>query len=205
MTITKLNVGYLMTNCYVVADEASGEAAVIDPGGDADKIMSAVEKTGAKVKYVLLTHGHYDHTGAVDELSRRTGAPVYIHPADLLDDKNDLGTQLFFSPAKDTPIRHLAEGDVLTLGSYDIKVLNTPGHSWGSCVFLMDREMFSGDTLFAGSCGRTDFSGGSTEKMMASLKRLHDLEGDYNVYPGHEGASTLENERTGNYFMMDFK
>jgi glyoxylase-like metal-dependent hydrolase (beta-lactamase superfamily II) len=125
MTIIKLNVGYLMTNCYIAADEASGQAVVIDPGGDAGKIMSAIEKTGTKVKYILLTHGHYDHTGAADEVSRLTGAPVYIHPADLLDDAGDFGTQLFYAPAKETPIKHLAEGDVLTLGSHEIKVLNT--------------------------------------------------------------------------------
>lgn len=204
MNIKRMPVGYLMTNCYLVWDEESGEAMIIDPGAEAGKLLRAIENTGCKLKYVLLTHGHYDHTGAADEISRKTGAPVYIHPADVNTDPADRGAQLFYTPAPDTQIKTLAEGDELSLGGHVIKVLNTTGHSKGSCVFLMGGEMFSGDTLFAGSCGRTDFTGGDSHEMMMSLKRLHDLPGNFNVYPGHEGTSTLENERRSNYFMMGF-
>jgi len=190
-------VGMLGTNCYVIADENTKEAAVIDPGDEDGKIAAGMEREGLIPKMILLTHGHDDHTGAVDALCDRYDMPVYLHPADRGGPRG-----LFYNGL--TPTEPLAEGDVLKLGGLEIKVMNTPGHSEGSCVFLVENEMFCGDTLFAGSCGRTDFPGGNRQKMMASLRRLYDLPGNYNVYPGHMSGSTLDNERRGNFYMKEF-
>ena len=191
-----LTVGDLGTNCYVIADENTRKAAVIDPGDEAGRIISAVEDNGLELSMILITHAHHDHTGALDRLYQRFNVPVYMHPAD-----RGGPPQLFYSG--DVPTQDISDGDTLSLGDISIKVLNTPGHSMGSCVFLAEDNMFSGDTLFAGSCGRVDFYGGDASMMMESLKRLAALPGDYGVYPGHMGFSTLERERKTNYYMRE--
>ena len=200
MKIKVLPVGELGTNCYLLEDEDSKLCALIDPGDEAGRILEQVEKDGMQVKYILLTHGHYDHTTAVPELHEKLPeAEIYIHQAD----SHGAGGRLFPLASQVDDLLLYDEGDVLQLGGLTIEVMNTPGHSLGSVVLKVGDVLFTGDTLFAGSCGRTDLRGGNYEQMLASLKRLALLEGDYHVLPGHDVASTLERERKSNYYMKE--
>ena len=198
MKISVLQVGPIGTNCYLLEDESTNAAAVIDPGGDGARILDRAKADGVEIKLILLTHAHFDHTGGVAELCKALpGVPVYLHPADA----QLLGTQVF--PAIGVDTVPYGDGDTLTLGSLTISVLHTPGHTPGVVCLQVEDALFTGDTLFQGSMGRTDFPGGSYEQLMASLKRLGQLPGDYHVFPGHMGASTLETERKTNYYMRE--
>ena len=163
-------------------------------------IQEALEKEGVEVRYLLLTHGHYDHTTAVPALHRvYPQADIYIHQADA----NGAGSTLFPLAGEVDDLKLYDEGDVIRLGDHEIQVLHTPGHSPGSVTLKVEDVLFTGDTLFAGSCGRTDLRGGSYEQIMQSLKRLGELKGDFHVCPGHEATSTLERERRSNPFLME--
>ena len=200
MEIKVLQVGPIGTNCYFLQDEESGLMAIIDPGDDWERILHQVKKAEGEVKYILLTHGHYDHTTAVPDLVKALpGVQVYIHQADA----NGAGSQLFPLAAQVKDLNNYDEGDTLSLGSLTIEVLHTPGHSKGSVTLKVGDVLFTGDTLFCGSCGRTDLRGGSYEEIMASLKRLGELEGDFHVCPGHDRTSTLERERKYNPFLLE--
>ena len=200
MKVKVLCVGPIGTNCYILEDEEAGLAAVIDPGDEADKILKALREDGVTVEYILLTHGHYDHTTAVPELHKALPqAKIYIHRADA----NGAGNQLFPLAGQVEGLRYYDEGDELKLGTLTIQVLHTPGHSKGSVTLKVADVLFCGDTLFAGSCGRTDFAGGSYAEIMDSLKRLGELEGDFYVCPGHDITSTLERERRSNPFLRE--
>ena len=196
MKIQALQVGSIGTNCYILCDEAAKVCAVIDPGAEPELILSAAEKLDCTVDKILLTHGHYDHTGAVAALLEMLPpTAVYIHQADF----DSPQTQLF--PLKSELARipfggvnFYGEGDRITAGTLELQVLHTPGHSGDT--------LFCGDTLFAGSCGRTDFPGGGMKQMMASLARLAALPGDYRVLPGHMEPSTLDRERRFNPYMQ---
>lgn len=198
MNVNMLQVGPIGTNCYILEDEKTREAAVIDPGGDAPEILRALE--GAELRYILLTHGHYDHTGAAAELLEAfPKAALYIHRADF----QDVDPTLFPLRTQVPAVNFYGEGDWISFGGDRIKlqVLQTPGHSEGSVTLRCGGLLFCGDTLFAGSCGRTDFPGGSVPKMLASLRRLGELEGDLRVLPGHMEPSTLEAERQYNPYL----
>lgn len=200
MKIISMQVGPIMTNCYILIDEESKKTAVIDPGEDADRILAALREEDSQVEYILLTHGHYDHTTAVPELhAALPQARIYIHQADA----NGAGSKLFPLASQVEDLLLYDEGDTLALGGLTIQVLHTPGHSPGSVTLQVGDVLFSGDTLFAGSCGRTDLQGGSYEQMMASLKRLGELEGDFRVLPGHNAPSTLDREREYNSFVRE--
>lgn len=200
MKVSVMQVGPIGTNCYLLQDEESGLLAVIDPGDDWEKILHQIKKAGGEVKYILLTHGHYDHTTGVPDLVKALpGVQVYIHQADA----NGAGSQLFPLASQVKDLNYYDEGDTLTLGSLTIEVLHTPGHSQGSVTLKVGDVLFTGDTLFFGSCGRTDLRGGSYEEIMASLKRLGELEGDFHVCPGHDRTSTLERERKYNPFLRE--
>ena len=200
MKIISMQVGPIMTNCYILIDEESKKTAVIDPGEDADRILAALREEDSQVEYILLTHGHYDHTTAVPELhAALPQARIYIHQADA----NGAGSKLFPLASQVEDLLLYDEGDTLALGGLTIQVLHTPGHSPGSVTLQVEDVLFSGDTLFAGSCGRTDLPGGSYDQMMASLKRLGELEGDYKVLPGHNAPSTLDREREYNSFVRE--
>ena len=200
MKVKVMQVGPIGTNCYILEDDTTGKAAVIDPGDEAGRILKALEEDKVEVEYILLTHGHYDHTTAVPELHRALPkAKIYIHTADA----HGAGSQLFPLAGQVDGLLFYDEGDTLTLGSLTIEVLHTPGHSKGIVVLKVGDVLFCGDTLFAGSCGRTDLAGGSYGEIMASLKRLGELEGDYHVCPGHDVTSTLERERRSNPFLRE--
>ena len=198
MNIKIMHVGELGTNCYLLEDEATNSAAIVDPGGEGERVLAQVQADGMEVKLILLTHAHFDHTGGVAALHKALPeVPVYLHPADAAL----LGTNVF--PAIGAPTVPYNDGDTLKLGSLTISVLHTPGHTPGGVCLQVGEALFTGDTLFQGSMGRTDFAGGSYEEIMASLKRLGQLTGDYHVLPGHMGTSTLEKERRSNYYMQE--
>ena len=200
MKVKVMQVGPIGTNCYILEDDETGKAAVIDPGDEAGRILKVLEEDKVEVEYILLTHGHYDHTTGVPELHRALPqAGIYIHEADA----HGAGSRLFPLAGQVDNLLLYGEGDKLPLGSLTIEVLHTPGHSKGSVTLKVGDVLFSGDTLFAGSCGRTDLTGGSYEEIMASLKRLGELEGDYHVCPGHDVTSTLERERKTNPFLLE--
>lgn len=198
MNVKMLRVGPIGTNCYILEDEQTREAAVVDPGGDAPEIIRALGEAG--LRYILLTHGHYDHTGGVAGLAKAfPQAEVYIHERDV----RGVDANLFPLSAQVSGLKFYGEGDEIVFGDGNVKlrVLHTPGHSEGSVTLRCGDLLLCGDTLFAGSCGRTDLAGGSEPKMMDSLRRLGKLEGDLRVCPGHMGLSTLEAERAGNPYL----
>ena len=200
MKVKLLRVGPIGTNCYILEDDQTNLAAVIDPGDEPELIQEALEKEGVEVRYLLLTHGDDDHTSAVPALHRvYPQADIYIHQADA----NGAGSTLFPLAGEVDDLKLYDEGDVIRLGDHEIQVLHTPGHSPGSVTLKVEDVLFTGDTLFAGSCGRTDLRGGSYEQIMQSLKRLGELKGDFHVCPGHEATSTLERERRSNPFLME--
>lgn len=200
MQVKVLQVGPIGTNCYILEDEAAKLAAVIDPGDEAEKILSVLKEDGVETRYILLTHGHYDHTTGAPDLHRALPeAQVYIHKADA----QGAGSRLFPLAGEIADLHFYDEGDTLPLGGLTIHVLHTPGHSKGGVTLQVGDVLFCGDTLFAGSCGRTDLNGGSYEEIMQSLKRLGQLPGDYHVCPGHDVTSTLERERKTNPFLRE--
>ncbi len=198
MVIKQMQVGPIGTNCYIL--EENKKIAVIDPGDEADRILSVLKETDGQVEYILLTHGHYDHTTGVPELHKALpGAKIYIHRADA----DGAGSRMFPLAGEVEDLQFYDEGDSLPLGGLTIEVLHTPGHSRGSVTLKAGDALFTGDTLFAGDCGRTDLPGGSYEQIIASLGRLGRLEGNYRVLPGHEGVSTLDRERQINPYLRE--
>ena len=196
MYIKTLVVGQLQTNCYIVTDEKTLDCAVIDPGAFGTVILDYLEENKLKAKAIFLTHGHFDHTGAVEALKEATGADVYIN---CLDCQTDEHSPMRYKAPEGT--KYYSEGDVINVSGLRFEVLETPGHSQGSVTLKCEDALFTGDTLFRDSCGRTDMNGGSMEILLKSLKRLYELEGDFEVYPGHADQSSLSRERNYNYYM----
>ena len=189
MEIKLMQVGPIGTNCYLLCDEIRKVCAIIDPGAEGRRIAAAVESVGCTPCAILLTHGHYDHTGGIRELrSQWSEIPVYLHRMDTAEKGAPAS---LFPPVPNT--LHYGEGDTVNVGNLAVQVMETPGHSLGSVTLRCVNALFCGDTLFAGDCGRTDFYGGSMDAMLASLGRLGRL-----VLPGHEETSTLDRERQGN-------
>lgn len=198
MKIITTVVGELGTNCYLVIDEETREAALVDPADSPDELSALIAREGVSLRYVLLTHGHRDHTLAAPAMHERfPEAKVYIHRLDAS------GSGIYHYPLEGVidGLNYYADGDTLPLGSLTVEVLHTPGHTAGSVTLKVADALLVGDTLFAGSCGRTDLPGGDVRAMMTSLRRLGLLEGDYTVYPGHMNKTTLSRERTINLFL----
>jgi glyoxylase-like metal-dependent hydrolase (beta-lactamase superfamily II) len=199
-------VGPLACNCYVVGDPATLQAIVIDPGGDAADLLTVIHDKGLTITAIVATHAHFDHLIAAEELRAKTGAPFYLHDADrpLLGWMQEsgrmfLGIDLPPPPEVDTSAR---EGDRLVAGEVSIQVVHTPGHSPGSISLIGDDSVFSGDTLFAGSVGRTDLPGGDTQALVDAVRsKLFTLADDLPVYPGHGPATTLGKEKISNPYV----
>lgn len=199
MLIKTMSLGHLQANCYIVTDEDTMECAVIDPGGESNTVLDYLEDNKIKCKYILLTHGHFDHTGAVEEVQKATGATLAMSELDTA--KNPIEMMYKYKvPA--CGAQFLKDGDLISVGKLFIEAIATPGHSKGGLTFRCEDALFTGDTLFRDSCGRTDLPGSDSREMAESLRRLAALEGNYDVYPGHMEGTTLERERRHNYFML---
>lgn len=192
MEIISLMLGDYQTNCYVVWQDK--KCCIIDPGDEAGQILSAINARGLEVEAILLTHGHFDHVGAVGDIAAETDCQVYLGAADLGLPPMMTAGKLFYTHT------YPVDG-TLNLAGLMFRVIPTPGHTPGSVCLLTGNTIFSGDTLFRGSCGRTDFPGGSGEQMRASLKTLAALPGDFRVLPGHGGETTLDWERGHNPYL----
>ena len=199
MRVSTLQVGPIMTNCYLLADEVSKVCAVIDPGDEGAAICKMMAVKGYTPVAVFLTHGHFDHwNGLAEVLEVYPDLPVYIHEAEVIDGR---GGDLRFSRLGEKNQRYYKEGDTLTVGDMMLTVMETPGHSPGSVCLVVGDTIFAGDTLFRANCGRCDFPGGDYRKMLSSLARLGRMEGQYNVYPGHDRATDMDFERAHNPYM----
>ena len=196
MLIKTLPVGELETNCYVVTNEATLECVVLDPGDESNTILDYLESNHLQCKAILLTHGHFDHAGAVDAVAEETGAIVYMNPRD--DAKNIHA--YYFPYTLPENGKYYDDGDVITVAGILFEVLATPGHTPGSVTLKAEDVLFTGDTLFRGSAGRTDLEGGDAEALLASLRKICELEGDYEVYPGHMDPSSLVREKNFNFY-----
>ena len=196
MLIKTLPVGDLETNCYVVTNEKTLESVVIDPGDESNTILDYLEDNRLTCKAIFLTHGHYDHVGAVETVQEETGVPVYMNAKD--DAKNMRSFRFPYTLPENG--FYYDDGDRITVAGIDFTILSTPGHTPGSVCIQAEDALFTGDTLFRGSCGRTDLDGGDMDDMMLSLKKICSLEGDYEVYPGHMDCSSLIREKNFNYY-----
>jgi len=198
MKTQRIEVLYGFTNCYVISEEESGLCAVVDPGGNAEKIEKYIVDNALTLKYILLTHGHFDHTGAVSALrENHPDCVVYMNSADNIA-SDDKAIKKLFKPVNIAI--EAKEGTLIRLGKIEIKVIETPGHSMGSVCYIAEDCIFSGDTLFASNVGRTDFYGGDDVQLANSLIKLYALKENYKVFPGHMKPTELETERKTNPF-----
>ncbi len=205
MIIKELAVGPIMANCYIVGCEDTKAAAVIDPGDDADKILMLLAESALTVNCIINTHGHFDHVGANSRLKEATGAQIMIHALDepMLSELSATAASMGINADNSPPAdRLLADDDTITFGNITLKVLHTPGHTQGGISLFTEGHVFVGDTLFAGSVGRTDFPGGDFETLKTSVKnKLYVLDDDVIVYPGHMGRTTIGREKQSNPFV----
>ena len=200
--IHTLPLGSYQTNCYIVYEETANSCAVIDPGYSPERMLEFVGKLGLTVDAVLLTHGHFDHVGGVEAIVKATGCALWMRESDYTQRKNPQND--FFYPIHDcdfTEVRFCEEGEHIHAGGLTFTAMETPGHTWGSVCYVCENAIFSGDTLFASSCGRTDLPGGDWQTIMLSLERLAELEGDFDIYPGHGESTTLAREKQYNPYM----
>lgn len=194
LKIHVLTLGDYQTNCYILQDAARQDCLVVDPGYEPEIILSYLQEKNLTLQAVLLTHCHFDHVGGVKELAAQTDCRVYVCGRDLSLPPMLTAGQLYYTNT-------YAEGEKLSLAGLELTILETPGHTPGSVCLLCEDAMISGDTLFAGSCGRTDLPGGDSRAMRQSLKRLAALEKNYQVFPGHGSATTLEREKQTNPYL----
>lgn len=206
MIFKTIVVGPIESNCYLIGCRETGEGAVIDPGDEGKKIMAAAKEAGIeKIRYIINTHGHIDHIGANFYIKEATGAEILIHSADapaLDNSRQNLSSLMGLNIKSPPPDKLLQEGDIIKVGgSITLNVIHTPGHTPGGICLVGDGLVFTGDTLFAGSIGRTDFPGGSYNQLINSVKeKLFKLEDKMKVYPGHGPASTIGYEKVTNPF-----
>ena len=190
--IDTLVVGAYQANCYILHKNGSARCVVIDPGDEPGRILAFLGENGLSLEAILLTHGHFDHVGGVKDLASETNCSVYIRSEETTMPPQMTAGPLYFT--QEYP-------DQFHIADMDFSVLHTPGHTPGSVCLCVEDAMFSGDTLFASSCGRTDLPGGDWSTLVSSLHLLRDLPGDYRVFPGHAEATTLANERRYNLYL----
>jgi glyoxylase-like metal-dependent hydrolase (beta-lactamase superfamily II) len=205
LQVESLIVGPLFSNCYIIYDDLEKIGAVIDPGDDEDNILDVIKELGIKIIYILATHGHFDHVGAVASIKKAFNAEFLVHEGDFFfieDGENAARRWGIDIEQPPKPDRFIEDGDKIKIGKFELKVIHTPGHSPGGVCFLYDRMLFGGDTLFQGSIGRTDFRKGSFEALKNSIrKRLYLLPDDTIVYTGHGPATTIGDEKKYNAFV----
>lgn len=204
LRVLAMEVGPLAENTYIVGHASSGKAAVIDPGDEAEEILRQLAGRGWTLDKILLTHGHFDHVGAVSALKERTGANVHIHPEDAgrMMTAGRQGAMFGLNvPAPPPPDVLVREGDSVSLGDVSFRVLHTPGHTPGHVTYLSGDLAFVGDLIFAGSIGRTDLPGGSLDDLLRAVReKIFTLPDETVLFPGHGPATTVREERRGNPF-----
>jgi len=197
MLIKTLVVGMMQNNCYIVTDEDTMKCAIIDPGAESGTILDYIESNKLKPEAVFITHGHFDHSMALEAIVEAINIPVYINKLEVK--RSGERERHLIDEYKN--MKYCKDGDTIFIGNLEFKIIDTPGHSPGSITIMCNDALFTGDTLFHGDCGRTDLEGGSRETILRSLKLLAGLEGDFEVYPGHEESTTLNSERNNNLDM----
>ena len=202
LKIDVLPLGAYQTNCYIVWAKDSSRCAVIDPGYEPLAVLSRLAELGLTLDAILLTHGHFDHVGAVEALVKSTGCKLWLSQSDYTQRKNPMNDYLYPIHDRDfCEVSFCEEGEIICVDGLKFSVMETPGHTFGSVCYLCEDAMFCGDTLFAGSCGRTDLPGGDRVVMMDTLERLSGLKEDYRIFPGHGESSTLHHEQQTNPYM----
>ena len=197
-----LALGAYQTKCYIIWGEGSTSCAVIDPGYEAERVLGEARNLGLTIEAILLTHGHFDHVGAVEELVKSTGCRLWMHEGDYSQFRNP--TNAYFYPLANcdfTEVQFCEEDEIIHAGGLTFTVMATPGHTYGSVCYRCEDALFCGDTLFAGSCGRTDLPGGDREAMKNTLERLAELKENLRIFPGHGGSSTLGEEKGYNPYL----
>lgn len=208
MLIRNITVGPLQANCFIIGDETSRQAIVIDPGDEPDLIMDVINENRLEVSYIVCTHGHFDHVGAVSDIKEKTGAKVIIHKdeIEIYHAARDMAAFWGYEIEKlPDPDMLVEDADMIKVGNMSFTILHTPGHSPGGICLYGEGIVVTGDTLFAGSVGRTDFYGGDMNKLRDSFKRLMSLPEETKVLPGHGPDSTIGEEKRGNPFVSDFE
>ena len=206
MILQTIIVGSLSANCYLLGCEKTRAGAIIDPGGDEKEIIDAVTGKNLDIKYIINTHAHIDHIQANEHIKKFFSCPVYIHEKDeelLVDSNLNLSSMMSPFPVKfSPPDKKLKEGEEIKLGNLSLLILHTPGHTPGSISIVVEKNVFTGDALFAGGIGRTDLPGGDYDLLMQSInEKLLTLPDDFTIYPGHGPASKISTEKKENPFL----
>ena len=202
VNVHTLILGQLQTNCYVVWAEGSASCVVVDPADSSAQILEFAASHALTIEAIFLTHGHFDHVGAAEALQKATGCSLWMHKGDYNQRKDPLNDYLY--PLHDKELGEIVfcdDGDTISAAGLTFTVFSTPGHTRGSVCYLAEKVLLSGDTLFAGGCGRTDLPGGSAEAIFVSLADLAELDDDIKVYPGHGESTTLAREKRYNPYM----
>ncbi len=206
MIVKKIYPGYNFANCYLAFDKKTREGIMIDPGGMADRLIGEIKKEGVDIKYIFITHAHFDHIGALEEVAEYTKAKVVIYKAEenaLTDEKLNLAYLAGAVPNRRGADITVGENDVIEVGEMKFSFIHTPGHTAGGmCIFDGKETLFTGDTLFCGSIGRSDFPGGNFGVLKKSLEKLMKLDDKVRIYPGHEEESTIGAERKTNPYIV---
>lgn len=204
MKIEKITEPYFSENIYILVDEKTKKCAIVDPGGEKDKILNYIKRNSLKLEYILLTHAHGDHIGAVNDIKSHIDVKVVAHSEErelLLDNRKNLSYSMHCGVQELDADIYVNDKDTLDLGELKIRFIHTPGHTKGCMCIRVNNEMFTGDTLFAGSIGRTDLYSGNYKQIEKSLKKLCKYEDNINIYPGHGPNSTIGIEKLSNPYI----